>query len=155
MADETCIDHAIGGECRSGDVDRAVAKLAGRQHGVVGRWQLLDLGIGRRAIEVRLGVGRFHLLHRGVYAVGHSKLTVEGRWMAAVLACGIGAVLSHRSAGQLWGLLPRSSALPEVTTPAKFRPRSGILRHQAPMPADEIGCSTSLLFCPSLVWSGR
>jgi hypothetical protein len=59
--------------------------------------------------------------------------------MAAVLACGLRAVLSHRSAGQLWGLLPRSSLVPEVTRPAKFRPRAGIRAYQSSLPADEIG----------------
>ncbi len=77
-------------------------------------------------------------LHAGVYAVGHRALTVEGRWMGAVLACGPGAVLSHRTAGQLWGIVPRSGLTPEVTRPASFRERPGIRAHQAVLPPDEV-----------------
>jgi hypothetical protein len=78
--------------------------LAGRQHGVVARWQLLALGFNSREIEHRVGRGRLHLVMRGVYAVGWPRLTRERRWMAAVLACGEGAALSHRSAAALWGI---------------------------------------------------
>lgn len=115
-----------------------MAELAGSQHGVVARWQLLQLGMGSRAIERRLGAARLQLLHRGVYAVGHRALTVEGRWMGAVLACGSGAVLSHRTAGQLWGIAPRSPAMPEVSRAASFRPRAGIRAHRAVLRPDEV-----------------
>jgi hypothetical protein len=57
--------------------------------------------------------------------------------MAAVLACGPGTVLSHRAAGRLWKLLPRSSALPEVTRPRSFRPRGAIVAHRSTVPDDE------------------
>jgi very-short-patch-repair endonuclease len=113
--------------------------MAGRQHGVVARWQLLAAGVGSRAIEVRLDRGSIHPLHLGVYAVGHRALDVKGRWMGAVLAAGRGAVLSHQAAGQLWGIVPRRPAIPEVTRPGKFRPRPGILCHQTTLPADEVG----------------
>ena len=116
-----------------------MAELAGRQHGVVARRQLLELGLGRRGIDERLARGRLHLVHNGVYAVGHRALTTDGLWLAAVLACGPGAVASHRCAGQLWGLLPRTAILPEVTRPRKFRGRPGILGHHALLPPDEIG----------------
>jgi very-short-patch-repair endonuclease len=79
-------------------------ELAGRQHGVVARRQLLGLGFNAREIEHRVARGRLHPVMRGVYAVGRPQLTREGRWMAAVLACGGGAVLSHRSAAALWGI---------------------------------------------------
>jgi very-short-patch-repair endonuclease len=75
-----------------------------RQHGVVTRADLLALGFSRRGIEHRVQSGRLHLISRGVYAVGRRELTPNGRWMAAVLACGDGAVLSHRSAAELWGI---------------------------------------------------
>ncbi len=88
-----------------------MAELAARQHGVVARRQLMQLGFDAGAIKYRTGLGRLHPLHRGVYAVGHAKLTVHGKWMAAVLACGPGAVLSHRSAAALWEL---------ITAPAKI-----------------------------------
>ena len=83
---------------------RRAWELAGRQHGIVARRQLLGLGFSAREIEHRLGRGRLHLMMRGVYAVGWPKLTRERRWMAAVLACGDGAMLSHRSAAALWGI---------------------------------------------------
>lgn len=79
-------------------------ELAGRQHGVVARRQLLALGFNRREIEHRLARGRLHLVMHGIYAVGWPQLTRERRWMAAVLACGDGAMLSHRSAAALWGI---------------------------------------------------
>jgi very-short-patch-repair endonuclease len=75
-----------------------------RQHGVVTRADLLALGFGTRSIEHRVETGRLHLISRGVYAVGRRELTSYGRWMAAVLVCGDGAVLSHRSAAELWGI---------------------------------------------------
>jgi predicted transcriptional regulator of viral defense system len=80
-------------------------RLARRQHGVVSRAQLLELGLGEAAIEHRLARGRLHRLWRGVYAVGRPETTRKGRWMAAVLSCGPMALLSHRSAAGLWGLL--------------------------------------------------
>src|SRR6187200_1095503 len=71
--------------------DRAVATLACKQHGVVARRQLQALGLGRGAVANRLATGRLHALYRGVYAVGHTRLSGHGRWMATVLACGPGA----------------------------------------------------------------
>ncbi len=79
-------------------------KLAGRQHGVIARRQLLALGFNSREIEHRVARGRLHLVMRGVYAVGWPRLTTKRRWMAAILACGEGASLSHRSAAALWGI---------------------------------------------------
>jgi very-short-patch-repair endonuclease len=104
---------------------------------VVARRQLCELGIGEDRVEGRRQRGQLHLLHRGVYAVGHRKVTTEGRWMAAVLACGSDAVLSHRSAGQLWRLLPQSAIAPEITRPRSFTARGEIRCHQAILPADE------------------
>lgn len=106
-------------------------KLAKRQHGVVSRQQLLDLGLTHAAIRHRLAIGRLHRVRHGVYAVGRSELTQHGRWMAVVLACGEGAVLSHRSAGALWGLIPRCSVF-EITVPAPRHPKSrGIRVHKS------------------------
>jgi very-short-patch-repair endonuclease len=114
-----------------------MAGLAGQQHGVVGRWQLLRLGMSAEMVKVRIRRGALHVVHRGVYAVGHRALTVEGRWMAAVLAFGPEAVLSHRSAGQLWGLLPRSAIAPEVTRPRHAAGRPHLVVRQCSLPADE------------------
>jgi hypothetical protein len=80
------------------EIDRAVAALAGRQHGMVARYQLLELGMTEAMIKTRLRHGALHRLHRGVFASGRRLITTESRWMAAVLAFGPQAVLSHRSA---------------------------------------------------------
>jgi len=89
-------------DAREDKRSRAAWELAGRQHGIVARRQLLALGFGERSIEHRVERGRLHLVMRGVYAVGWPRLTRKRRWMAAVLACGDGAALSHRSAAALW-----------------------------------------------------
>jgi very-short-patch-repair endonuclease len=86
-------------------------------------------------IEHRLKLARLHVLYRGIYAVGHRRLTREGRWMAAVLAVGPGAVASHRMAGAIWGFW-RSDLL-EVTAPA-YRRRPGNQIHTSSLPKDEI-----------------
>lgn len=127
------------GEAPAAGIDRRIGDLADRQHGVVGRWQLDLIGVGKGPVQRRLDRGTLHRLHQGAYAVGHQALTVEARWMAAVLACGPGAVLSHRSAGQLWGIVPRAAAVPEVTRPGFFRPRPAILCHRSSVPPDETG----------------
>src|SRR3954447_23238087 len=97
--------------------DVLAARVAAKQHGVTSVAQLLAAGLSRRAVQVRIQAGRLHRIHRGVYAVGHTSLTHQGRWMAAVLACGEGAVLSHRSAAMLWGLLNPKKAAVDVTVP--------------------------------------
>jgi len=90
-----------------------VAIMAADQHGVVSARQLQAAGLNRPAVQVRVRNGRLHPVHRGVYAVGHGALTLHARFMAATLACGPAAVLSHRSAGALWGFSPgRPAATP-------------------------------------------
>jgi very-short-patch-repair endonuclease len=108
-----------------------VAMLAERQHGVVAYRQLLELGIGRGAIHRRVRAGVLHPVHRGVYCVGHRRIPVRGRWMAAVLACGPTALLSHGSAALLWGLLMTSGSRIDVMTARRTRHnRSGIALHR-------------------------
>ena len=94
-----------------------MATLAARQHGVVSCRQLLAVGVSDDTIWRWTRGGRLHRVHAGVYSVGHPLLDGHGRWMAAVLACGHRAVLSHRSAAALWGLLPVASGPIEVTIP--------------------------------------
>jgi very-short-patch-repair endonuclease len=101
----------------------------------VARRQLLDAGLGRRIVERRLQAGRLHPVHRGVYAVGHPVLSVEGRWMAAVLAAGPRAALSHRAAAALWMMFAWTR--PEVTVPGGNR-RPGVIVHRATVPLDEV-----------------
>jgi hypothetical protein len=123
----------IGGERASPPADRAIAALAARQHGVVTRAQLRALGLTDDAIDKRLARGRLHLLYRGVYAAGHTVLTARGHWLAAVFACGPGAVLSHASAAALWGLRPSAAVIVDVTVPGTGgrRPKRGIRIHRA------------------------
>jgi hypothetical protein len=109
--------------------------LAERQHGVVTRAQLSEFGLGSRAIDYRLKRGLLRPVHRGVYTIGHRLLTQHGRWMAAVLACGPAAVLSHRAAAALW-LIRRGTAI-EVTVPGAKSARQGIRLHRASLPEDE------------------
>jgi very-short-patch-repair endonuclease len=111
--------------------------LAERQHGVVGRGQLLRLGLTGEAIEVRIRAGRLHPVQAGVYAVGHRAIKREGRWMAAVLVSGPAAVLSHFSAAALWGIQPNSRSRIDVITPHRSRSWATISRHVIALPADE------------------
>ena len=113
--------------------DAEVARIAFRQHGVVTFAQLRDAGLGVGAINLRVRNGRLHRLHRGVFAVGHGRLSIDGRWLAAVLALGDGAVLSHVSAAALWGILHSTSAYAHVTVPstAGRARRRGIVVHRS------------------------
>jgi hypothetical protein len=123
---------------RGEGVDGILAWFGERQYGVVARRQLLAAGVGRRAIGARLGRSSLHPLYRGVYAIGHLAISSEARWMAAVLASGPDAVLSHRSAAGLWGMLPRPRGRTEVTRPRSFRGQSGIKASRASLPPDEV-----------------
>jgi very-short-patch-repair endonuclease len=102
-----------------------VARLAATQWGVVSADELRRCGLTPRAVESRVRNGHLHPLYRGVYAVGHAKLTREGACLAAVKACGPTAVLSHYSAAALYELVRWHDRYPEVT--AKTMPvHSGI-----------------------------
>jgi very-short-patch-repair endonuclease len=113
--------------------DRLVARIAARQHGVVSFQQLIGTGLDPSGICRRVGAGRLYRIHRGVYAVGHRNLTRQGWWMAAVLACGEGAVLSYRSAAMHWGLLSPTNGPVDVTVPTRGgrRRRQGIRVHRS------------------------
>jgi len=109
-----------------------MAEVAARQHGVVTTAQLLDAGISGEGMRRRVGAGRLHRLHRGVYAVGHRAVTFEGRCLAAVMALGESAVLSHRSAAELWGLMPRAVGPIHLTVPeGGRRKRAGLIIHRS------------------------
>src|ERR1700730_4431 len=98
----------------------AVWALARRQHGVATRRQLIDLGFSSGAIDHRIVNGRLHPVHRGVFAIGSPGLAREGEWMAAVLACGPDAVLSHYDAGALLEIWPKRTRSIEVSVPYRF-----------------------------------
>ena len=120
--------------------DRFVSQLAAKQHGVAARYQLLSAGVTSQQIKVRLRNGRLHEIHRGVYLVGHTvppPLAVE---QAALLAFGNEALLSHRSAANLWDLLPYpASAKAWVTVPPeRGATRPGIHIARAEVPARDV-----------------
>jgi very-short-patch-repair endonuclease/predicted transcriptional regulator of viral defense system len=137
MPGEGANDHDIDAECPPRRWDREVADLAERQHGVVARRQLAQLGLGRGGVEHRLGTGRLHVVHPGVYAVGHRVMSREGHWMAAVLAAGHGAVLSHRSAAALWGIRESARGAVEVTAAHWVRRGPAVEAHRSGLPGDE------------------
>jgi very-short-patch-repair endonuclease len=109
--------------------DRAIAALAAAQHGVVSRRQLLDAGLTRLMIQRRLETRRLLPFYRGVYAVGHRRLRREGAWLAAVLAVGRGAALSHREAAALHELRRSDRPTVDVTVAAQRRV-SGLQIHR-------------------------
>jgi very-short-patch-repair endonuclease len=96
---------------------------------VVSLAQVRELGLTRHQIEWRVATKRLRALHRGVYAVGHEALTWRSRLIAAVYACGPGALASHRAAGAVHGLI--SSQRIEVTVPHGSRARKGITVHRS------------------------
>ena len=116
-------------------VDRVLFEITARQHCVATRAQLLAAGVGEGAIERRIARGVLRPLHRGVYAVAGRELGRDGRWLAAVLACGH-AALSHRDAAELWAIVPpRTSRVTHVTVPreARLTPRESLRIHRAPL----------------------
>jgi very-short-patch-repair endonuclease len=117
--------------------EQQIAGLAESQYGVVSRGQLLGLGFASGAIGRRLRAGRLHQLQPGVYAVGHRVIPREGRWMAAVLASGPEAVLSHWSAAAHWMIRPNSRTRIDVTVPHRSRSSNRIHRHISSVPDDE------------------
>jgi predicted transcriptional regulator of viral defense system len=108
-----------------------LARLAGKQHGVVSHQQLLELGYSEAAIGRGVASQRLHRIHRGAYAVGNPKPSRHGRCLAAVLACGRDAMLSHDSAAWLWGLRSFCPSRTEVTLPARGHRRAGIHIHHS------------------------
>src|SRR3954452_22146099 len=94
-----------------------LGRLAASQHHLLTTSQLHAAGLTKAAIRWAADDGRLHRVHPGVYAVGRPDLTREQRWLAAVLACGDGALLSHRAAARLWELVAWGGERPEVVLP--------------------------------------
>ena len=113
--------------------DLVVARIAGRQHCVVSYAQLRAAGMSQPVISKRATAGRLHRLHRGVYAVGHTKLSFEGRCMAAALAVDQDAVVSHRSSAATWGMLGPHDGPIDVTVQGDGgrRKREGLTIHRS------------------------
>jgi predicted transcriptional regulator of viral defense system len=116
--------------------EHGLAHLAAQQFGVVSRGQLHALGFANGAIQRNVAAGRLHRRHRGVYAVGHTVIGRHGAYLAAVLACGPGAVLSYRSAAALWGLRPSDASRIDVTVPhtCGVRTSAAIVVHRSRRP---------------------
>ena len=121
--------HDERGLLRAVGIERAVARLAESQHGVAAVAQLARVGVTSRAAQYRVEVGRFQRWDRGVYVLGPGPVTVDGHRMAATLAAGDGAVLSHRSAAAAWGLLSFTPARHEVTVAGDAADRHRVRIH--------------------------
>ena len=120
-------------------LDQALAELARVQHGVMALYQLCELGLTAAGVRYRAATGRLHRIHQGVYSlVPRELLTWEGLYMAAVLACGPGAVVSHRSAARLHGLRSDGYTKVEVTVPKRSaRTHPGVAVHRSTTLTDE------------------
>ncbi len=117
----------------TGPPDARIARIAAAQFGVVGLAQLEAAGLGPGAIYSRVRAGRLHRLHRGVFAVGHTRLSADGHRLAAVLALGRSAALSHLDAGAHRSLRPSNAGAIHVTVPShagRLR-RPGIVVHRS------------------------
>lgn len=138
MSIDPAIEHLRGVGSSAREKDVAMAGLAKRQHGVVARRQLLALGFSRRAVTGRLQRGQLHEFFLGVYVFGARRISRRGRWMAAVLAAGEEAMLSHRSAARLWRLMPHAGERVDVTCPpGRVVRRKGIVAHESLVAKDE------------------
>ncbi len=111
-------------------IDARIARVASGQWSIIDIGELRACGLSRQAVWKRVQAGRLFVRHRGVFAVGHDNVPLEGVFLAAVKACGWGAVLSHYSAAVLWEFLPWDFRHPEVTAPT-LRRRPGIQTHRA------------------------
>lgn len=111
--------------------DQTVRWFARRQFDVVGRAQLLSAGLSRHEIDGRLARGVLRSVHRGVFALGAADLRREGRFLAALLAGPPLAVISHRSAATLWGMLPDKPGPVELTVAGRTRSRPQITTHRS------------------------
>jgi very-short-patch-repair endonuclease len=134
---EVDLSDEVRPKSRPHPTDGEIERFARAQHGVVTAAQLRDLGLGERGSGHRAATRRLQRLHRGVFAVERPQ--AKGRWLAAVLACGDGAVLSHASAAALWGLIPGQAAEVHVNV-AGVRRRGpvGIAIHRAMLDRDDV-----------------
>lgn len=112
-------------------MERIVRTLADRQYGVIARQQLLGSGVSAGTVESYVERGWLIPIHAGVYAFGHHNVTSRGHLLAAVLACGPTALLSHQSAGALWNLRATGQTKTDVTVPGSSRKaQAGIRVHR-------------------------
>lgn len=125
---------------RTGSPSHAIADVAVRQHGIIARTQLRELGLSDDAISDRAARGYLQPLFHGTFAVGHRAISRKARMLAAVLACEGGTVLSHGSAAELLGLWDRQLPSMHVIPPNwSGRKIDGIRWHRVRLPdADEV-----------------
>ncbi len=112
--------------------DLAAVRVAAEQHTVISTRQLTDCGLASGAITVRVRRGNLRRLHRGVYALGAGPLTLRARLVAAVLACGPGAILSHFAAAAWWGFVVWDERRVDVTVPRAAGRRVPAIRPRRP-----------------------
>jgi predicted transcriptional regulator of viral defense system len=113
------------------EVERAIARVAAQQDNVIGGQQLASAGMGRGAIAHRVRTGAWQRLHNNVYLLGPAPPSLMARARAAVLACGADVVVSHRSAAEMFGLLPAAGGDVHVTVAGRnVAPRRGVRRHR-------------------------
>src|SRR3954447_20368943 len=128
----------MAGKKRTGSVEHAIARLAGKQHGVAARSQLRELGLLDGAIDDRITSGYLQPLFRGTFAIGHRAISRKSRMLAATLACKSGTVLSHGSAAELLGLWDKRLPIVHVISPDwSGRKISGIRSHRVRLPESD------------------
>jgi predicted transcriptional regulator of viral defense system len=123
---------------RINTVEMVIARIATRAWGIVTRSELLAAGVTDDQIRHRLRTGALIRVYLGVYRVGHRAPCVEARYMAAVKACGAGAVLSGPAAAYLWGLTKGTAPPPHVTTVNQRRPAGITVRRIRQLDPDDI-----------------
>lgn len=142
---EPALAELIGSD---GGIWAAAAAVASRQHSVISLTQLFHCGLSPGAVKYATHTARLHRLHRGIYAVGHPRVSHRGRWLAAVLAAGPGALISHLTAARLYRLHPPdSSAAVDLTLPhpaKRGHTRPGIHTHAADVPAGDAGLAAGI-----------
>jgi hypothetical protein len=112
-----------------GQINKAIARMANPRKGLVARDQLIAAGLSERQVDLRLENGALIPEYAGIYRVGHCAPNLETSYLAAVLACGKGTLLSGRAAAYLYGLIKGPAPLPEVTTPRQRKPK-GVVCHR-------------------------
>ncbi len=128
MTEEQGLGTAIRTQIPAPHSDQVLAAIAAAQHGVASREQLAGMGLTPSLLKRRVASGHLVPLHRGVYAVGHAQLRREGHWLAAVLAVGPEAALSHRDAAALHCLRASRGSRIDVSTSADRRAAAGPIR---------------------------
>lgn len=138
MATHPALTRVVHGKLRGAAADAVIAELAGRQHGVLARAQLVAAAVSSEAIDYRLEAGRLRRVHRGVYTAGHAALSADAWAMAGVLFAGDEGVLGHRSAGNRWGMLRSGPSRVEVIVPRERRQHRAARFHYGRIEPDEV-----------------